>query len=269
MVKLTIGGGNFKGAAFIGALEYLHKQNYLDYLDEFNGTSIGSYIGIMYIIGFEPYDILLELLNINLKELWDFNLNNLQSNYCLISNKIFNTFNEIIFKKENNINNITIKELYDKYSVNINIYSVSIKLRKIIIFNKDTYPDLLLITALKASCSIPLLFPPVKIDDDYFIDGCCKNITGCYYNDCGLHSGYIIRLSDEYNNIDTFSNYIFELLNCFLLNDEQIDSKNTIILSFKNSKYRNKINFNDIDKSDIVYLYYEGLTQAKLYFQSI
>ena len=55
----------------------------------------------------------------------------------------------------------------------------------------------------------------------------------------------------------------------FFLNDEQIYSKNTVILSFKNSKYRNKINFNDINKSDIVYLYYEGLTQAKLYFQSI
>ena len=269
MVKLTIGGGNFKGAAFIGALEYLHKKNYLDYLDEFNGTSIGSYIGIMYIIGFEPYSILLELLNLNLKELWDFNLNKIQVNYSILSNKIFNIFNEIIKKKEDDIYNITIKQFYDKYLVDINIFSVSIKLRKIINFNKDTYPNLLLVTILQASCSIPILFPPVKIGDDYYIDGCCKNITGCYYNNCGLQSGYIIRLSDQYNNIDNFSNYMFELLNCFLLNDEQNNSKNTLIIKFENTKYSNKLNFNDISNSDIIFLYYEGLVQCQNYFETI
>ena len=269
MVTLTIGGGNFKGAAFIGALEYLHKKNYLDYLDKFNGTSIGSYIGIMYIIGFDPYSILLELLKLNLKELWDLNINKLQTEYSFLSNKIFNSFNAIIKKKENEINRITIQEFVNKYLVDINIYSVSIKKRNIIMFNKNTFPNLLLITALQASCSIPLLFSPVKIDDDYYIDGCCKNISGCYYNDCGLQSGYIIRLSDNYNNIDTFSNYIFELLNCFLLNDEQNITKNTIIIKFENSKYENKLNFNNISNSDIIYLYHEGIQQSKKYFETI
>ena len=269
MVRLTIGGDNFKGAAFIGALVYLHQQNYLDYLDEFNGTSIGSYIGIMYIIGFKPYDILQELLNINLKQLWELNLNKLQNEYCILSTKPFEIFNNIIKKKENKIDNMTIQNFYDKYKININIYSVSIKMRKIITFNTNTYPNLLLITALQASCSIPFLFPPVKINDDYFIDGCCKNISGCYFNKCGLHAGYIIRLSDEYYNINNFTNYLFELLNCFLLNDEQINTKNTIIIKFNNTKYLNKINFNDITISDIIFLYYEGLTQCQKTFENI
>ena len=267
MVRLTIGGGNFKGIAFIGALEYLHSKNYLDYLDEFYGTSIGSVIGILYIIGYKPYEIFLEILSINLKEFWDFNINNLEQKYSFLSDKLFIKINELINKKEENIE-ITLNEFYKKYSININIYSVSIKQRKVVNFNKDTYPDLMLITALKASCSIPLMFPPVKIGTDYFIDGCCKCISGCYFNDIGLHSGYIIRLNDEYSEINSFTDYLFELLNCILINDEPVCTFNTLILTFKNTKYSNKVNFNDLTNSDKTYLFYEGLKQAKLFFST-
>ena len=62
---------------------------------------------------------------------------------------------------------------------------------------------------------------------------------------------------------------MFELLNCFLLNDEQNNSKNTLIIKFENTKYSNKLNFNDISNSDIIFLYYEGLVQCQNYFETI
>ena len=42
----------------------------------------------------------------------------------------------------------------------------------------NTYPDLKIIKAVQASSSIPLIFPPVIINDEYFIDGCMKCIDG-------------------------------------------------------------------------------------------
>ena len=231
MVNLTIGGGSLKGVAFVGALEYLHSKNYLSVIDNFYGCSVGSIIGILYIIGYTPIDILKELLNINMNETWDFDLDNINKKYSLLGGSLFVIVNNIFIKKESNIN-ITIKEFVDKYSVNINIYSVSIKQRKVINFNKDTYPDLNILTAIQASCSIPILFPPVKIGFDYYIDGCSKCLTGCY----NTESGYIIRLNDDYQQIESFTDYISELFKCILINDKQTCSKNTIELVLNKKK---------------------------------
>ena len=56
--------------------------------------------------------------------------------------------------------------------------------------------------------------------------------------------------------------YINEVINCALQNEEQIDTKYTI--NIKSSElYENKYNFNNINNSDKIRLFYEGLFQAK------
>jgi len=264
MVNLTIGGGSLRGIAFVGSLEYLYSNNYISIIDNFYGCSVGSIIGILYLIGYKPLEILNELLNINLENAWDFNLNNINTNYSLLGNTFFELMNELFLKKESN-KKITIKEFCTKYSVNINIYSVSIKQRKVINFNQHSYPDLEVLIAIKASCSIPILFPPVKIGSDLFIDGCSKCLTGCYDANNGIKSGYIIKLNDDYSEINNLTDYISELFKCILVNEEYKCTKNTIEIKF-NKDYENKMAFNDLTHSDKIYLFYEGLSQTKSFF---
>ena len=57
MNDLHIGGGGFSGIMFVGILEYLHENRLLD-IKNFHGTSIGSLIGILYISGMKPKDII-------------------------------------------------------------------------------------------------------------------------------------------------------------------------------------------------------------------
>ena len=83
MVDLTIGGGNFKGLAFLGALEYLHSMNYLTNIENFYGCSVGSMIGILYIIGFTPRELLIELQCIDFSDFWDPNLITLNTTFSL------------------------------------------------------------------------------------------------------------------------------------------------------------------------------------------
>ena len=64
MNDLCIGGGGFTGISFIGSLEYLDKNNLLD-LKNFYGTSIGSLIGVAYIIGIKPIEMLTFILKLN------------------------------------------------------------------------------------------------------------------------------------------------------------------------------------------------------------
>ena len=61
MVNLTIGGGSLRGIAFVGSLEYLYSNNYISIIDNFYGCSVGSIIGILYLIGYKPLEILNEL----------------------------------------------------------------------------------------------------------------------------------------------------------------------------------------------------------------
>jgi len=263
MVNLTIGGGSFKGLAFLGALEYLHINNYINNIEHFHGCSIGSIMGVFYIIGFTPFEMLDIFLKLDLRQFWDINLNNIDKSYSILSDTFFKTINNI-FKTKEDIN-ITIGEFYCKYNVNINIHVVSIKQRKSVIFNKDTYPNLKVLTAIQASASIPIIFPPVKIDNDYYVDGCTKCLNGHSSNNT---TGYIIKLNNKYNEIDSFSTYISQLLQCMLTNEENVITKNTIEIEL-DSKYNDKIDFSNITYSDKIKLYYDGLTQAKKIFSSI
>jgi len=264
MVNLTIGGGNFKGLAFLGALEYLHKNNLLTCLENFYGNSIGSVIGILYIIGYEPFELFNILLNINFDSFCDFKLENIDKHYSLITDKFFITLSEIFSRKESK--DITVKEFCDKYSVNINIFAVSLKKRKTVTFNKLNYSNIKVLTAVQASCSIPFIFPPVNIDGEYFIDGCMKCVSGHVNQSCT--SGYIIKLNVDNNEINNFSSYISEVLNTILSNEDELVTKNTICINLE-TKYSKKINFNDISQTDKVLLYYEGLKQAKKQFETI
>jgi hypothetical protein len=263
MVNLIIGGGNIKGISYTGALEYLYSNNLLVEIKKFYGTSVGSIIGIFFCSGYKPIEILHILLSLNLNELWDFSIENIEKRYSLISNLLFIKMREVYSKKEND--KITFKEFYEKYNIDLNIYATSLKSRKNICFNKDTYPDIEVFTAVQASSSIPIIFPPVIINDEYFIDGCVKCVDGVFstilennIND----TNYIIKGDYKQKKINSLMDYVSEVVNCTLQNECEIDNEYTINIENSN-KYNNKYNFNDIDYSSKIELYYEGLNQAK------
>ena len=269
MVNLTIGGGSFKGISYIGALEYLYKNNLVNKIENFYGTSIGSIIGILFIISYKPFEIFNEILKINLSEYWDLNLQNLDTNYSLLSIKFFERI-EYIFSLKENIN-ITFLEFYNKYKVNINIFATSINSRKNVCFNKEKYSNLRVLTIIRASCSIPLIFPPVKINDELYVDGCMKCIDGVCVdiikNDIDNNKIHFIIKSDYcYEKINSFGNYIAELLSCSTQNNEILNTEHTILIK-SNSDYTNKYNFNDINNTDKLKLYYSGIYQAKEQFK--
>jgi NTE family protein len=285
MVNLTIGGGSFKGVAFTGALEYLfindlvtnkinkengnENENKNEYIiKNFYGSSVGAIIGIFFLIGYTPFEILEILINLNLQDYWDFSITNIENNYSLISDVFFKKINEIFSKKENP--EITFKEFYEKYKVNINIFATSLTYRKNVCFNYKTYPEYNVLKIVQASASIPIVFPPVNINNEYFIDGCIKCIDGIctkeILNDKDIH--YVIKGDCSTKQINTFMDYIFETLNCTLQNEDLIETKYTVCIKFT-EEYKNKLNFNDIKNSDKIKLFYIGLIQAKDKFSKL
>ncbi len=263
MVNLTIGGGNFKGISYVGALEYLYQNNMIKNIENFYGSSVGTIVGIFYIIGYTPFEILNILLNINLEDYWDFNFNNLEHSFSLISDSFFKKIKEVIEKKVNS--NITFIEFYKKYNVKLNLFSTSLTQRKNICFNMETHPNTNVFKVLQASCSIPFIFPPVYINNEYYIDGCVKCIDGIskniILNDQNVH--FVIKGNYSIKKINSFVEYISEVINCTLQNEEDFNTEYTICIN-TSKEYNCKFNFNEIKFNDKIKLFYYGLSQAKL-----
>lgn len=262
MVNLTIGGGNFKGISYVGALEYLYQNNMIKNIENFYGSSVGTIIGIFYIIGYTPFEIFNILLNLNLQDYWDFSFNNLEYSFSLISDSFFKKIKKVFEKMENC--DITFLEFYNKYNVKLNLFATSLTQRKNVCFNVETHPNTNVFKVLQASCSIPLIFSPVNINDEYYIDGCMKCIDGIskniILNDENIH--FVIKGDCSVKKIGSFIEYISEVINCTLQNEENFNTEYTI--SIKTSKeYQNKYNFNDIKFNDKIKLFYLGLSQAK------
>jgi hypothetical protein len=204
MNDLFIGGGGYSGIMFIGVLEYLHENNLLD-LKNFYGCSIGSLIGILYLSGYTPKEILLKFLDIDLKEIVKYDFHNISNNH-IMDDLFLDTLINYIFEYNNE--NITLSEFSLKTKVNINIHVTKLSTKEYINLNNTDYPNVKLKDAIKASMSIPFIFKSVQINGEEYIDGCCKNVYGSPKEDVYI-CGYSIIVEHTEN---TYVSKVFKAL---------------------------------------------------------
>ncbi len=249
MNELFIGGGGFDGFTFLGALEYIHKNNLLD-LKRFYGCSIGSLLGLMYISGKTPTEILNYLLLIDAKEIIRLDIRNISiANSIFDSSALDTLINGIDYPSET-----TLGDVYENSGVHVNIFVTNVTLNEYQNLNSIDNPDTQLKDAIKASMSIPFLFPPVIINNNTYIDGCCKNLYGSPPDD-----RYILGYSiiGKYCSNGYFSNILHTLINlkepqgCFIIRCDKKDN---------NSKY---FNTDSIDKLEFIQMYSDGVKFAK------
>ena len=126
MTSLSIGGGSYKGLAFLGALEYLYSKNYLNLIDNVHGISIGGIIVVLFVMGYTPTEIFKIFLRVDFNDLWDLNFKNLENKYSLLNDTLFEKYVKGIIEKKEDIN-ISVKDFSDKYKIKVNIYAVSLK----------------------------------------------------------------------------------------------------------------------------------------------
>jgi hypothetical protein len=255
MEDLFIGGGGYSGIMFIGVLEYLHENNLLD-IKNFYGCSIGSLIGILYLSGYTPKEILSKFMDINLKDIvkYDFNnLSNLSKNH-IIDDLFLDTLINYVFLLNGNYPNITLHEFSKKTKVNINIHVTKLDTNEYINLNNRDYPEIKLKDAIKASMSIPFIFKSVYIGEYEYIDGCCKNVYGSPREDvyiCGY--SIIVKFSG-----DSYINRVFKTL----LNYSR--PRSTFVIECRSELNPGVyLNLDKVESDLIIDLYKKGILFAK------
>ena len=149
-IALVLGAGASKGFAHIGVLKVLESNKVPIHL--IVGTSIGSVIGSLYAYGYNAFQIQKMSFSIETGDVLDYTL---PDNGFIKGERLEEFVNK-------NLKNTPIEKL------RIPFYAVSTDLQtgREVVFGKGNTG-----TAVRASCSIPGVFRPVKIADKMYVDG--------------------------------------------------------------------------------------------------
>ena len=206
-----------KGNGIIGSLMTLISKKIIDLknIDTYICCSGGAIIGLLLSCGFNLQFINKLSSRLEYKSLLDINnLNNLFDNCGLFENtSIYNIIEKILFKKFN-LQNITLKMLYEKTDKTYiaKVYNLSKNKEEYISYKN--YPDLSVSTLIQMTSCIPLLFKPIKYNDEYYLDGglsgnmvYSKDYCECDIENIGLFD-YMQLLSNS-----IFEKYEFDVEN--------------------------------------------------------
>jgi predicted patatin/cPLA2 family phospholipase len=187
--KLVLSGGGPRGLALLGALNYVYECNGLDDIDEYWGTSVGSVINLLLLIGYTPFEAFHQFFM--LEHFADPETLSIQSileesAFCPI--EIFgNKVRHFIEKKLGPGADPTFHDLYNQFRKKIHIIGANVDTMRGECFNVDTHPFMSVIEAVEISCDLPYIFTRKKYNGYTYVDG-------------GFINNYPVNLAD--NGID-------------------------------------------------------------------
>lgn len=254
--NLVLSGGGPNGLSQFGAIKKL-AQDTIDINDIENiyATSIGSLISILLAIKSIKIGIKLDMVDIEeylIKNHWSKSLLNntneifdLDNEKGLISHNFIKETLECFYNSKDIDININFKDLYEISNKSLHFYSIKLNDYTLTEFSYKTTPDMPVILACIASCSLPPIFGPVLYNNEYYIDGgflnnypinSCLNSTKCKHEEI-LGIRVRSKQSLEYNNIekDNFANYICkitgDLIGRNMTDDFQTDISNNLVIN--------------------------------------
>lgn len=163
--KLTVvlGGGGMKGLAHVGALKVLHRHGLVP--DEYVGTSVGSYIAALAAGGLSPAQMEEVALSIRAKDILDYDWTTL----------LFRRSRARSLYRGKALHDLVRRTLpvdrFDLLPHPLFVSSVDLGTGREVIWGLPGYTEVPIHDCVVASCSIPGVYPPKKINQFYFVDG--------------------------------------------------------------------------------------------------
>jgi predicted acylesterase/phospholipase RssA len=168
---LCIGSGGILGLYYLGILDYYYEKGLLKNIKYYSGTSIGSIICLLLIIGYNPKDIIVYLCMNDVANLFKEVLpQQVLKNYGLFNITTLKQYVEtMIISKIGYIP--TLLDIFEKYDKFFYCTSYNITNEHTIYFSHKTHPTMLVSDAIMCSSSIPFLFSKMSVDKNIYIDG--------------------------------------------------------------------------------------------------
>lgn len=172
---LCISSGGKNGTIFMGILHFVLENMKSEFdikkIDYFIGTSAGSLILFLLIIGYTPIEILLYICKYDISNNFsNFCINNVTDGYGVYDNREFKGYiHQMIINKLGYIP--TMMEFYNTFNKVFICTSYCLSRHEKVYFSHMTHPDLSCLDVLIASSSIPMMLTKHQINNEYYIDG--------------------------------------------------------------------------------------------------
>lgn len=170
--NMVFAGAGMRGVAYVGALRQVDSMGGdLSQIKRFAGSSAGSLVAMALSIGYTPLEMKEVLFSTDFSEFTNSKtgvfggLNRTFKEFGYYKSKAIGEWIGTIIEDKTGNANITFEELIDQGYTPLYITGTSLSQQKLIIFSRETYPEMRVRDAVLISISIPLYFEPVNIDE--------------------------------------------------------------------------------------------------------
>ena len=156
---LILSGGGLNGISFLGALHYMIKYRWIitSTLKVIVGSSIGSMITALLLIGYTPKEMFSKAISIEIDEIFSIEVSKLVNLFGVDSGeKIVNKL-ETMFEFKGIPKHITFLELYERTHQRLVMSATCVNKHEVHYFDYLITPQLRVIDGIRASISIPFL----------------------------------------------------------------------------------------------------------------
>jgi predicted acylesterase/phospholipase RssA len=223
---LVLSGAGTNGLVQIGLLHYLFDQKkiILSNIKSIYSTSAGAIISILLLIGVPIIEIKEYIIHRPWEKFFDIQFHEKGIFPCSHLSDMIKPF----MLAYDIPDNYTLQDLYEKSGIDLHIFTTKINGLEGVDLNHVTFPTVTLSESIQMTSSLPIVFTPVKFNNEYYIDGGFINNCPlqsiqkkCYPKDSIL----IIDIAQQCPNY-TEDSSMFEYVHILLLNALEIISSN-------------------------------------------
>ena len=173
---LVLSGGALNGIILLGGIQFLYDKHLFQTITTFVGTSIGSIISYLLIIGYTPIEIIVYLCTHNelLEKMKNMNILNITRGEAVIPfSHISDELEKMTIEKIGSL--LTMSELTSRFGKTLVCTTYNVTKAKVEYISVETFPNMPCLTALKMSSNLPLIFENFKYGESFYIDGAFSN----------------------------------------------------------------------------------------------
>lgn len=207
--SLVFEGGGVKGFSYCGVVNELERMGVLQRAKNFSGTSIGSLVAALLAIGYTAEELKKELISLDFKKMMDSDIGFIRG-----ISRIFNKYGYYkgkalyknirhMIKNKTGDADYTFGQLFRDTGVQLVVVATNVNLRRSIYFSHQKYADLPIAIGVRASMSVPVMFQPVKINGNLYVDGGMMANYPIYIFDSENHDDYRSEFNLNYPNYKT------------------------------------------------------------------
>ena len=224
---LVLSGAGTNGLVQIGLLHYLLEHDYFIFsnIKSIYATSAGAIISILFLIGIP----ILEIKDYIIQRPWEkfFDMS-FQEKGIFQSTHLYDMVKPFMLAYDIP-DTYTLLNLYQKSGVDLHLFTTKINGLICVDLNHITFPDLTLSEAIQMTASLPIVFTPVKYNNEYYVDGGFVNNCPLKTIENKCYPKDIILIIDIAQQCPTYTedSSMFEYVHILLLNALDIISSNT------------------------------------------